>query len=102
MTNKYRGEIEAEINGQSYKLCLTLGALAELETAIGCNDLIEVIERFQSGKVRASEMIAILNAGLKAAGNDPENIDISNVIIDKGIQSYMAIIANLLNATFSD
>lgn len=102
MTNIYRGEIEANLNGKSYTLCLTLGALAELEEAFGCNDLIEVIERFQAGKVRAKEMIIILNAGLKGAGNDLAEIDTSKLKIEQGIQAYMTIIAKLLNATFSD
>ena len=29
MANKHRGEIEAELGGETYVLCLTLGALAD-------------------------------------------------------------------------
>jgi hypothetical protein len=35
MVNRHRGEIEAILDGKSYRLCLTLGALAELEHAFG-------------------------------------------------------------------
>ena len=35
MSNAHRGEIEAEFDGKCYCLCLTLGALAELEHAFG-------------------------------------------------------------------
>lgn len=31
MANRHRGEIEAELGGKKRTLCLTLGALAELE-----------------------------------------------------------------------
>ena len=52
MANSHRGEIEVTLEGKTYPLCLTLGALAELETAFGSEDLIAVIERFQNGKIK--------------------------------------------------
>lgn len=42
MVNRYRGEIEAILDGKSYRLCLTLGALAELEHAFGEDDMLAV------------------------------------------------------------
>ena len=39
MANRLRGEIEAELDGKRWTVCLTLGALAELETALGRGDL---------------------------------------------------------------
>ena len=35
MTNIHRGEISAVIGGETRVLCLTLGALAELEARLG-------------------------------------------------------------------
>ena len=40
MVNRHRGEIEAILDGKSYRLCLTLGALAELEHAFGEDDML--------------------------------------------------------------
>ena len=40
MANAHRGEIEAELSGRTYVLCLTLGALAELEHAFKFNDAV--------------------------------------------------------------
>ena len=51
MVNSHRGEIEVTLEGKRYPLCLTLGALAELETAFESEDLVAVIERFQNGKI---------------------------------------------------
>ena len=46
MANRHRGEITAELGGKPYTLCLTLGALAEIEDAYGGEDLIAIAERF--------------------------------------------------------
>ena len=37
--NRRRGEIVAELDGKGFRLCLTLGALAELEAAYAAEDL---------------------------------------------------------------
>lgn len=37
--NRRRGEVAARIDGRDYTLCLTLGALAELEDAFAADDL---------------------------------------------------------------
>ncbi|MGL4261713.1 MAG: GTA-gp10 family protein, partial [Afipia sp.] len=39
MVNIHRGEISADLGGRRRTLVLTLGALAELESAFGANDL---------------------------------------------------------------
>ena len=46
MANWRRGEIEAVIGGEQRTLCLTLGALAELEAALGAEDLPALGRRF--------------------------------------------------------
>lgn len=38
MANKHRGEVTARLDGKDYTLCLTLGALAEMEQAFGAED----------------------------------------------------------------
>ncbi len=46
MANLHRGEIDAILDGQPLRLCLTLGALAELESTFGNDDMLAVAERF--------------------------------------------------------
>ena len=67
MANAHRGEIEAELSGKSYMLCLTLGALAEIEHAYGGEDLIAIAQRFETGKIGASDAIRVIGAGLRGA-----------------------------------
>ena len=62
--NRRRGEIAAELDGKAYRLCLTLGALAELEAAYAADDLGALVERFSRGRLSALDMIRVIGAGL--------------------------------------
>ena len=68
MPNLHRGEIEAEIGGARRRLVLTLGALAELEAAFGADDLVALAERFGTGRLKARDLVCIIAAGLRGAG----------------------------------
>lgn len=70
MVNRHRGEIEATLDGKSYRLCLTLGSLAELEHAFGEDDMLAVAERFEAGRIAARDAIRMIGAGLRGAGYD--------------------------------
>ena len=51
-----RGEIDAVIGGETRTLCLTLGALAELESRLQAGDLVGLAERFSSGRVSVLQL----------------------------------------------
>jgi uncharacterized phage protein (TIGR02216 family) len=69
MPNRYRGEIDAELGGRRRTLVLTLGALAELESAFGAVDLMALAERFGTGRLSARDLVRIIAAGLRGAGD---------------------------------
>jgi hypothetical protein len=69
MANRRRGEIAATIAGQRHTLCLTLGALAELEDAFAVEDLTALGRRFGSGRLSAEDLVRLLGAGLRGGGN---------------------------------
>lgn len=98
--NARRGEIAAELDGKPYRLCLTLGALAELETVFAAGDLTGLVERFSSGELSANDMIRIIGAGLRAAGNNIADEDVGAMLVEGGAAGYAHIVANLLTATF--
>ncbi len=100
MANKYRGEIAAELGGQPYRLCLTLGALAELEAAFESSDLVALVKRFETGHLAARDLIRILGAGLRGAGHDMSDLQLSQLPHPGGVQGYVQIAADLLAATF--
>ncbi|TXN44818.1 gene transfer agent family protein, partial [Methylobacterium sp. WL18] len=69
MANRIRGEVPLQLAGQRYTLCLTLGALAELEGALKAGDLVGLAERFDGGRVSARDLIALLGAALRGGGH---------------------------------
>jgi hypothetical protein len=102
MANRHRGEIEAELGGQNYTLCLTLGALAEIEHAYGGEDLIAIAERFETGRIKASDAIKVIGAGLRGAGFIIKDDEVSSFSVAGGAAGYLRIVADLLKATFTN
>ncbi len=101
MANRHRGEIEAELSGRRYVLCLTLGALAEIEHAYGGEDLIAIAQRFESGKIGASDAIRVIGAGLRGAGNQVSDAEVAQMTVEGGAAGFLAIVVRLLQATFA-
>lgn len=64
--NGMRGEVVAELAGQDRTLCLTLGALAEIETALGTVGLDALAERMR--RLSAGDLQAVLAALLRGGG----------------------------------
>lgn len=101
MVNRHRGEIEAVLDGKSYRLCLTLGALAELEYAFGEDDMLAVAERFEAGRIAAKDAIKMIGAGLRGAGYDIDDHAVAAMRVDGGAAGFVDIVARLLAATFA-
>jgi Phage tail tube protein, GTA-gp10 len=102
MANRHRGEIEVELGGQNYTLCLTLGALAEIEHAYGGEDIIALAERFETGRIKASDALIVIGAGLRGGNNTISNDALSKLSVTGGAAGYLRIVADLLKATFTN
>lgn len=101
MANLHRGEIEAVLDGRPYRLCLTLGALAELEAAFGDEDMLALASRFETGRISARDCVRIIGAGLRGAGQEIGNDTVTRMRIDGGAAGFVEIVARLLKATFA-
>ncbi len=101
MANIHRGEIEAELSGRRYVLCLTLGALAEIEHAYGGEDLLAIAQRFEAGRIGAKDAILVIGAGLRGAGNAVTDEEVAAMTVEGGVAGYLAIVIRLLKATFA-
>ena len=66
--NAARGEVEAELAGERVRLCLTLGALAEIEAALQAEGLAELAERMR--RLSAADLAGVLEALLRGGGAD--------------------------------
>lgn len=102
MANPHRGEIDAVIDGEPITLCLTLGALAELEARLQAGDLMGLAERFSSGRISARDLTSILGAGLRGAGHPVTDDDLACMQIEGGLKGAADIAARLLRATFGE
>ena len=66
--NKFRGDVPLEIDSEVHTLRLTLGALAEIETALGTEDLSGLTARIANPS--AGDLLVILSALLGGGGHD--------------------------------
>lgn len=66
MANGARGEAAVVLGGVERRACLTLGALAEMETALGCAGVEALAERLK--RPSAGDLRAVLAALLRGGG----------------------------------
>ncbi|MFN3931151.1 MAG: GTA-gp10 family protein [Brevundimonas sp.] len=66
VANGARGEVVARLAGAERRLCLTLGALAEMETALECEGLAALAERMRA--LSTSDLTVVLAALLRGGG----------------------------------
>src|SRR5690606_34128498 len=100
MPNSHRGEIEAVLDGKPHRLCLTLGALAELEIAFGAEDMLALAQRFEAGRLTAFDAIRIIASGLRGGGHEFDNDAVARMKCQDGAAGFVDIVSRLLSATF--
>ena len=99
--NRHRGEVEAVFDGERRILCLTLGALAELETAFAAAGLADLGSRLSSGGLKARDLIAIIGAGLRGGGNAIGDEEVAAMGMEGGVAAYASLVGELLTVTFT-
>ena len=97
--NRHRGEIEAVLDGRRRTLCLTLGALAELEAAFGAENLAELAARFSAGGLTGRDLIALVAVGLRGGGHALTDAEVAALPLD-GLDALVAALASMLEAAF--
>jgi hypothetical protein len=100
MANRRRGEIAAVLSGRERTLCLTLGALAELEAAFGAEDLVALAERFGSGRLSARDITRIVGCGLRGAGETVGDDEVAAMRAEGGAAGFAQVAAELIRVTF--
>lgn len=98
--NRRRGAVSAIIDGRERTLCLTLGALAELEDSFAADNLADLAERFGAGRLSARDLIRILAAGLRGAGETASEAEVAAMRIEDGAAGAARLAAELLTAAF--
>ena len=78
--NGARGEAVAVLAGGERRLCLTLGALAEIETALGVSGVAGLAERMRA--LSARDLMAVLAALLRGGGEGALADELARAAID--------------------
>jgi len=101
MANPWEGEVALTLNGRRHVLKLTLGALAELEAALGEDTLIALIERFEGGGFSTRDVLALLLAGLRGGGWQGTPAELAAAEIAGGPVEAARVAAALLTRAFT-
>lgn len=103
MPNPRRGEVAVALGGRRFTLCLTLGALAELEHAFGVGDLPALGARFASGRLSARDLVKLLVVSLRGGGHALSDEEVAALPLDGGgVEAVADALGELLAATFGD
>ncbi|HMB10962.1 gene transfer agent family protein [Saliniramus sp.] len=100
MVNRRRGETELVLGERRYRLCLTLGALAELEAAFGVDDLASLAERFNTGRLAAGDVISILTCALRGGGHEMSEAEVAALHGPDGVSPLVEGALAALEAAF--
>ena len=100
MPNARRGEVGLTLGGTRYTLCLTLGALAELETALAVPDLVGLGERFGSGRLASRDLLVLLAVALRGGGHALSDSEVAALPLSEGIEPVVQALVEFLAATF--
>lgn len=100
MANPLAGEVAVLLDGAPHVMKLTLGALAELETALDAPSLVELVERFEGGRFSTRDVLALVVAGLRGGGWGGVAGDLLKVEIGGGPVEAARAAAELLARAF--
>lgn len=100
MANRRRGEVALQLGDGRYTLCLTLGALAELEEAFGADDLMALAERFGTGRLSSRDLVRMLSVALRGGGHPLSDAEVASLPLTDGIGPVASAVADLLVLTF--
>lgn len=101
MANPWAGEVAVVLDGQRHAAKLTLGALAELESALGAETLVDLVARFEAGRFSTRDVLALLVAGLRGGGWQGQACDLMTVEIGGGPVEAARAAAELLARAFA-
>lgn len=101
MANPFASEVAVAIDGTTHVAKLTLGALAELEATLETGSLMDLIERIETRRFSARDVMAIVVAGLRGGGWQGSASDLARAEFGGGPMGAAKTAALLLARAFS-
>lgn len=66
--NPWAGEVTLNVDGIARCCRLTLGALAEMESALDGEGVVDIVTRLEEGSFTSRDIMAVVVAGLRGGG----------------------------------
>ncbi|MEM8536380.1 MAG: gene transfer agent family protein [Pseudomonadota bacterium] len=101
MANPWAGEVTVTLDGAPQVCKLTLGALVALEAELDSGSLVDLVQRFESGGFKSSDIMAVICAGLRGGGWQGTADDLLTVDIAGGPIAAAQAAALLLARAFA-
>lgn len=100
LVNPLRGEVALRADGTVHVLRLSLGALAALESAMGAESLADLAERIDRGGLRSRDIILVLAAGFRGAGQTVDESAVGEMAVEGGAAEAARVAVALIAAAF--
>ncbi|UMY18557.1 gene transfer agent family protein [Methylobacterium organophilum] len=100
MANRRRGEVPLVLGHERYTLCLTLGALAELEEAFQAADAVALAGRLAEGRLRSRDLIILLGAALRGGGHALDDRAVAALPLASGLDAIVRALGEAVEAAF--
>lgn len=101
MANRNRGEATVRIGRKNYVLRSSFEALSAIEDALDIG-IIELAGRLNDGRMRLSDLVAIIAACTAAASDEPPSEEaIGAAIAKKGIATYLEPVSTFFVAALA-
>lgn len=99
LPNPQRNELTIKLGDKSFLVRPTFGFIVEVEEYFDSPLTTLVLEKLQTGKIKALELAAIIAAGVRGAGKEVSDEEIQEAIAAAGtVVSIDAILPLLMNA----
>jgi hypothetical protein len=96
LPNAQRGEIAIDLSGVSLVLRPSFTALAQMEQQSGVG-LVALAQRFASGQFNLTDCVAVIEAGVRGAGQTPP-ADLGDRLIQAGLLAVAAKVTAFIEA----
>ena len=101
MTNPLKGEIDLKLGNKSYKARLTIDAIIQIETSVGCG-IIKLAQKMSDGDIRLTDLITVLTMSLRGGANDVDEKKVSKIMQQVGIVEATRAVAELIAKSLSN
>ena len=96
MTNPFRGELQVNLGGKSYKTRITVEGCMQIEGACGMS-LVKLATRLSEGELTISDVANIITPAMRGGGNNTDIPAVAKMVYEAGLTEGLRVAAELLS-----